>query len=189
MRLQICILMLFLAVHVRAESELKSIELHEACTVPGEMIFLSDIATLQPVEAIAEVAKLEIGTAPAPGEQRILTSGYLRSRLRRLGLNLANIDITGSPRVCVTASPGVGGNTDNHSSVLPVSPSLLACASPLRSGTQVKLKLRNGGLCVETVGELQGAGVIGHIVKIRIPLTRTTIQARLLTSELAEVVR
>lgn len=189
MRLQICILMLFLAVHVRAESNLKSIELHEACTVSGATIFLSDIATLQPAEAIAKAEKLEIGAAPAPGEKRILTSGYLRSRLRRLGLNLATIDITGSSRICVSASPNPGSPTDTHSSATPVLSHSSTCSTSLRSGTQVKLQLRHGGLCVETIGELQGTGVVGNIVKIRIPLTRTTIQARLLTSELAEVVR
>lgn len=189
MRLYILSIMLLIVVHAQAESNLKTIELHETCNVSDEIIHLSDIATLLPVEAATEVAQLEIGPSPASGEQRILTLGYLRSRLRRLGLNLTDITITGSPKVCVTAFADEATASEKTASALPRASHTSSSSATVRSGTQVKLQLRNGGLCIETTGELQGAGVIGGLVKIRIPLTRTTIQARLITSELAEVMR
>ena len=187
----VALLCLSLAGAALAAPALQSLAFRDVATITGPRVTLGELAAIQPPEAAAALASLDLGPAPLPGGSRALTVGYVKQRLRHEGLNLATVTFSGPAQVTLSrplpdplaaADPTLGGLATPLAAHRPAT-------ADLRSGALVVLRVRNVGLLIETPGEALCACSIGHIGRFRVIQTRALVLARLLDLSSAEVVR
>ncbi len=86
-------MLLVLAAVCEAEGGKAAVRLSARVSVGGDAIRLGDIARITGDDAslVRRLKKVDLGTAPAPGESRKMADRHIRLRLKRQGFNLSRV--------------------------------------------------------------------------------------------------
>lgn len=179
--------LLLLALAAAASPAPTSITLRPTAEVSGAVVLLGDVAQVMPPEAAQALADVDLGPSPGPGVVRTITAGYVKVRLRRVGVNLAATAFAGERTEVSSApahAPQVSDARPEGKGPMPGEPS-----PELKCGGKVTLLVRVGGLQIAAQGEALRPCSVGQEGLFRVCETRTTVMARLLDHESAEVTR
>lgn len=166
------------------------IELHETVVVTGERIVLGDLGEISDAgEEAQTLAEVDIGPAPLPGRARALTVGYLKMRLRRSGIDCADLTFVGAGTVRVRAAgpiprPAAGAAEDDEPAQEAATPTPI-----VPRGAVVQITVRCGAVWVTADATTLEEAPVGGMVRLRIEQTRETVTARLVSSTAALIDR
>ncbi len=158
------------------------IELHETVVVTGDRIVLGDLGEISDADEEAQtLAGVDIGPAPLPGRDRTLTVGYLKMRLRRRGIDCADLTFAGARAVLVRAAVPMPRSAAGDASTDGLSPRAVARppAIVVPRGAAVQVTVVCGAVRVTADAVTLEEATVGGMVRLRIEQTRETVTARL----------
>jgi hypothetical protein len=171
-----------------------TIELRESVQVGGDLITLGQLAKITPEEQTEQLGAIEVGPAPLPGDNRCLTRGYLKMRLRRGGVDCASVTFSGAETVEVRRAPmPTATQRQAPGEVEAADPPGARPSVPepivVERGTRVRLSVVCGAVCVGAEATLMEDAVVGGRAKMRVEQTRETVVAQIVQPEEAVIRR
>jgi len=156
-----------------------AVTLHDSAQVAGERLELGEIAALAgPAEQAEQLAALDLGPAPLPGQSRTLSLGYVKMRLRRWGLGEDDLAFSGATEVEVSTAP-VAVAAPATPTMQEASTEPLPAPVVVKRGSAVRLLVTCGAVTVVAGATTLEDAAVGAIVKLRVDQTRRTAWATL----------
>lgn len=154
------------------------ITLHEqALTVDTPEVRLDQVAVIQaPAELAPRLGTVTLGSRPVPGTARRISGDYIRLRLRRFGIDPAQVNLQGEGVTVRAERPSISSTGE-----------LLAEATiqpefAVRRGQVVEVQVRCGGVLVRTTGIASRDGRVGELLPLRLERTGLNATGRALES-------
>lgn len=174
-----CLAVLLLTAGCVGATEPVTITLHECAQVAGERLELGEVAGITgPAEQAEQLAVLDLGPAPLPGQERTLSLGYVKMRLRRWGMSEDRIVFEGAGAVAVSTAVAVVGPPAGAAGADVVEPGPVAPAPiTVRRGSALRLQVTCGGVTILASATTLEDATVGGMVRLRVDQTRQTTWA------------
>jgi len=151
-------------------------------TVATPDVSLGQVADVQGAEAdmAAKLAAVSLSSAPLPGGSRAIAADYVRLRLRRFGLDPAQLYLVGETVTVHRAGPaqspaaGTSATTPSLATVAPTEPPLV------RRGQLVEAEVRCGGVAVRAAAHACSDARAGEMVELRLDPGACRIMGRVM---------
>lgn len=126
-------------------------------------------------ELAARLAGVSLSSAPLPDRTRSIEAAYITLRLRRFGLDPAQVEVRGATvTIHRTAAPlGAIKDAEEEARAVPASAPTL-----VHQGQLIDVEVRCGGVTIRTAAVACRDGVLGDLIDLRVGQGYRKLQAR-----------
>lgn len=155
----------------------------------GQAVTLGDVAALKgPKDLVARAAAIDLGRAPLPGNSRTISRGYLKIRLRAVGVEDSDFSFDGADRVelFAPATDPAARATPKAADASGAAPS--PAAPPIiHRGDTILLRVCFGLVEVRTEAIAMEDGRLGDMIRVQVASGWQRVIARVTGPRTAEV--
>ncbi|MHB8997143.1 MAG: flagella basal body P-ring formation protein FlgA [Armatimonadota bacterium] len=166
------------ATAVWADEPQAVVTLRAEAAVDTAHVLLGQVADIQATsEMTARLHGVSLSSSPLPDRTRSIEAGYIKLRLRRFGVDPAQVDLRGETVVVrrsrmfqIATSEAASGATGDTTTTEP---------ALVRQGQLVDVEVRCGGVTIRTTGVACRDGAAGHLIDLRLEKLNRKLPARI----------
>jgi hypothetical protein len=148
------------------------VALRATATVHAPEVLLGQVCEITAAGALREkLATVSLGSGPVPGTQRIIEAGYVRLRLRRFGIDPAEVELRGTQ--VVVSAPAAQRRAQADECAAPD-----AAVALVRRGQLVEVRVQCGAVTIHATGRALADASELELVKVSLEGSSRTITVR-----------